>query len=186
MSEHDNIYLKALLENDQKGVKAIYDNYLPRIEAILRGMGCSKDNAWEIFQESLIVIMNKARQQDFVLSSSFYTFLVSVSKYKWFNYSKKKYNNELTIEGHETLRSDEDIEQNINQIARYRLYKAKLSDMSPICRQILELFLDQNSLKDITEKLNLTSENATKQKKHQCQKKLISMIQSDASYKGLL
>ncbi len=186
MTNHKDIYLNYLLSNDQKGIKTIYNEFLPKVEAILKGMGCSKDNAWEIFQESLIVILSKARKPDFVLSSSFYTYLVSVSKFKYYNLSKKKYNKELTIEEHNTLRSADDIEADFHQLERYRLYKAKMSELSPGCRQILELFFDQNSLKDISLKLNLSSENAAKQKKHQCQKKLIALIQSDASFKGLL
>jgi len=186
MSEVDDIYINYLLNNDQKGVKSIYDKYLPKIESIIKGMGGTKDDAWEIFQESLIVIMAKANNPDFTLSSSFYTFLVSVCKFKWYNESKKKYKKELTIDGYETLSSDEDIFEDINQVERYRLYKSKMADMSPLCRQILELFFNQNSLKEITEKLNLTSENAAKQKKHQCQKKLIKLIQTDAKFKDLI
>jgi RNA polymerase sigma factor (sigma-70 family) len=186
MSNHEDKYLNYLLSNDQKGIKAIYDEYLPKIESILKPMGCSRDNAWEIFQESLIVILSKARKPDFKLTSSFYTYLVSVSKFKWYNLSKKKSNKELTIEEHNTLISGEDIEADIFQTERYRLYKAKMAELSPNCRQILELFFDQTSLKNIAEKLKLSSENSAKQKKFQCQKKLIALIQSDAKFKGLL
>jgi len=186
MSTHEDKYLNYLLNNDQKGIKAIYDEFLPKVEAILKGIGCSKDNAWEVFQESLIVILSKARKPDFELSSSFYTYLVSVSKFKYYNLSKKKYNKELTIEEHNTLRSADDIEADFHQLERYRLYKSKMSKLSPGCRQVLELFFDQNSLKNIAQRLNLSSENAAKQKKHQCQKKLIALIKGDASFKGLL
>ena len=186
MSNNEDIYLNYLLNNDQKGIKTIYDEFLPKIESILKGMGCSKDNAWEIFQESLIVVLSKARKPDFKLTSSFYTYLVSVSKFKWYNHSKKKYNKELTIEEHNTLISADDILDDIHQMERYRLYRAKMADLPNECRQILELFFNQNSLKAIAEKLSLTSENSAKQKKHQCQKKLIAMIKADASYKGLI
>ena len=186
MSNHEDKYLNYLLSNDERGIKSIYNEFLPRIESILKPMGCSRDNAWEIFQESLIVILSKARKPDFELTSSFYTYLISVSKFKWYNLSKKKSNKELTIDEHNTLKSGEDIEADIFQLERYKLYKAKMAELSPECRKILELFFDQNSLKKIAQKLNLSSENSAKQKKHQCQKKLIALIQSDAKFKGLL
>lgn len=182
----DDKYIGYLLNNDKQGINAIYKEYLPKIETIIRGMGGSKDDAWEIFQESLIVIMSKARKPEFELTSSFYTFLVSVCRFKWFNESKKKYKKDLTLDGQETLKAGEDIYKDIFEVERYRLYKAKMKALSPICRQILELFFNQNSLREITEKLSLTSENAAKQKKHQCQKKLISLIKSDDTYKELI
>lgn len=186
MPEVDDKYIKALLNNDRLGLKAIYDEYLPKIESIIGGMGGNKDEAWEIFQEALIVIMAKAKKPDFKLTSSFYTFLVSICKFKWYNESKKKYKKELTIEGHDTLSSNDDILEDIHQVERYRLYRQKLGLLDTTCRQILELFFNQNSLKEITKKLNLTSENAVKQKKYQCQKKLTKLIQSDPAFKELL
>ena len=186
MNPEDDKYVKALLSNNRVGIKAIYDEYLPRIEVIIGKMGGSKDDAWEIFQESLIVVMTKAQKPDFKLTSSFYTYLVSVCKFKWFNEAKKKYKKNITIEGQETLSTDDDILDDIHQVQRYRLYREKLGLMDSLCRQILELFFNHNSLKDITEKLNLKNENAVKQRKYQCQKKLIAMIQSDPAYKELL
>lgn len=186
MNKVDDKYINYLLTNDRKGLKAIYDEFLPKIQSIIRGMGGTDDDGWEIFQESLIVIMAKARKDDFELTSSFYTFLVSICRFKWFNESKKKYKKELTIEDNVTLSTDEDIVRDINQVERYRLYRSKLSMLKPMCRQILELFFNQYSLKEIREKLSLASENAAKQKKHQCQKKLIALIQSDPQFKELL
>ncbi len=186
MNTEDDKYINALLTNDRKGIKDIYDSYLPRVEAIIAKMGGSKDEAWEIFQESLIVIMTKVQKPEFKLTSSFYTYLVSVCKFKWFNESKKKYKKELTIDGYDTLSVEGDILDDIHQVERYRLYKQKLGLLDETCRRILELFFNQNSLKEITEKLKLTSENAVKQRKYQCQKKLIAMIQSDPAYKELI
>ena len=186
MSHKDDIHIKSLLTNDRQGLQTIYKDFLPRIESIIKGMGGSKDDAWEIFQESLIVIMTKASKPNFVLTSSFYTFLVSICKFKWYNESKKKYKKELTLEGQETLKTDEDLLEDINQVERYRLFKSKMNELKPSCRKILELFFNQHSLKEITVLLTLASENAAKQKKHQCQKKLIQAIKSDAHFKELL
>ena len=58
-------YIDYLLTNNAKGITEIYDTYLPKIEAIIGGMGGSKDESWEIFQESLIVILQKAQSADF-------------------------------------------------------------------------------------------------------------------------
>jgi len=179
-------YIQYLLNNDQKGIKVIYETYLPRVEAILGKMGCSKNDSWEMFQESLIVIMSKAQRPDFQLDSSFYTFLVSICKFKWFNESKKKYKKNVTIENVGTLRVEEDVVEEINKMERFQLYKQKMAELGKECQQLLALFLNKMPLKNIAEELNFKSENAAKQKKYKCQKKLIELIKKDRRYDQLL
>jgi len=179
-------YILYLLNNDTKGISSIYDTYLPKIEAIIGGMGGSKDEAWEIFQESLIIILKKAQSADFQLSSSFYTFLVSICKFKWFNESKKKYKKNVTIDSIGTLKVDEDIVDSMHKLERFQLYKEKLAELDPECRQLLDLFFNKIPLREIAQRMGLRSENAAKQKKYKCQKKLIEKIKKDVKYDQLL
>jgi RNA polymerase sigma factor (sigma-70 family) len=184
--KHSDPYINALLTNDQRGVKEIYDTYLPRLEAILGKMGCNKDEAWEVFQESLIVILKKAQSPDFQLSSSFYTFLVSIAKFKWFNESKKKHNKNVTIDEIGTLSDKDDILESIMKLERFQLYQQKLKELDPVCQKLFELFFEKVSLRDIAVELGLNTENAAKQKKYKCQKKLIEKIKRDVIFKQLL
>jgi len=179
-------YINYLLTNNGKGITEIYDTYLPKIEAIIGNMGGTKDESWEIFQESLIVILQKAQSADFQLSSSFYTFLVSICKFKWFNESKKKYKKNVTIEGIGTLKDEADIEQSLYKLERFQLYKEKLNELGPECRQLLDLFFNKVPLKEISKRMGLRTENAAKQKKYKCQKKLIENIKKDVKYDQLL
>lgn len=186
MSQYNDKYVNFLIANDAKGITEIYDTYLPKVEAIIGNMGGSKDEAWEIFQESLIVILQKVQTPDFQLSSSFYTFLVSICKFKWFNESKKKYKKNVTIDKVGTLKVEEDIVDSMHKLERFQLYKDKMAELDPECRQLLELFFAKVSLKEIAVQLGLKSENAAKQKKYKCQKKLIEKIKKDIKYDQLL
>jgi len=186
MSNYNDKYINFLIANDAKGITEIYDTYLPKVEAIIGNMGGSKDEAWEIFQESLIVILQKVQMPDFQLSSSFYTFLVSICKFKWFNESKKKYKKNVTIDKVGTLKVEEDIVDSMHKLERFQLYKDKMAELDPECQQLLELFFAKVSLKEIAVQLGLKSENAAKQKKYKCQKKLIEKIKKDIKYDQLL
>jgi len=179
-------YISYLLTNDTVGVKKIYDTYLPKVESILGGMGCSKDDAWEIFQEGLIVILKKAQSPDFQLSSSFYTFLVSICKFKWFNESKKKHKKNVTIDSIGTLKDSEDIMETMLKLERFELYKSKMSELDPVCKDLFELFFRKVPLKEIAVQLDLKTENAAKQKKYKCQKKLLEKIKNDVKFRQLL
>lgn len=186
MAKEENEYISYLLNNDAKGISKIYKEYLPRIERIIGGIGGTKDDSWEIFQESLIVILKKAQTPDFQLSSSFYTFLVSVCKFKWYNESKKKYRKNVTIEDNVTLKDDLDIEEAFMKLERFKLYKSKLEELDPGCRQLFEYFLNKVPLKEIAKKMGFSTENAAKQKKYKCQKKLIENVRKDHKFKQLI
>ncbi len=186
MIQSEDKYINYLVHNDANGIKEIYDTYLPKVQAIIGNMGGTKDEAWEIFQESLIVILQKAQTPDFQLSSSFYTFLVSICKFKWYNESKKKYKKNVTIEDVGTLKVEEDIVDSLYKLERFQLYKEKMAELGPECRQLLELFFAKVPLKEIAVRLGLKTENAAKQKKYKCQKKLIEKIKKDVKYDQLL
>ncbi len=186
MDKKEDKYIHYLKVNDSQGIKEIYDTYLPRIESIIAGMGGTKDEAWEIFQESLIVILNRIQSPDFQLSSSFYTFLVSICKFKWFNESKKKHKKNVTIDNERTLKDDQDILQTIMKVERFELYKQKLEELGGECKRLLELYFDKVPMREIAIRIGLNSENAAKQKKYKCQKKLIEMIKNDSKFGQLL
>ena len=186
MSFEEDKYFNFLVSEDEKGIKLIYKDFLPRIESILGSMGASKDESWEIFQESLIVVLQKAQKPDFQRSSSFFTFLVSVCKFKWFNESKKKYKKNVTISDAMTLKSDDDIEESVQKMERFSFYQKKLKELDPLCQQLFQLFFQKVSLKEIAKTMGLRSENAAKQRKYKCQKKLIENIKKDQVFKQFI
>ena len=74
----------------------------------------------------------------------------------------------------------------ILKLERFQLYKEKLAELDGECKKLFELFFDKVPLKEIAIRLGLSSENAAKQKKYKCQKKLIESIKRDVKYDQLL
>ena len=61
-----------------------------------------------------------------------------------------------------------------------------MAELDPICRDLFELFFRKVPLKEIAVKLDLKTENAAKQKKYKCQKKLLEKIKNDVKFRQLL
>jgi len=78
---------KTLLENlkneDNASFEVLYKFYFPPVAAhISRQMGSIAD-AEDIFQEAIIVLLQKIRQTDFVLTSSLKTYLFAIASKLW-------------------------------------------------------------------------------------------------------
>jgi RNA polymerase sigma factor (sigma-70 family) len=78
---------KTLLENlkneDNASYEVLYKFYFPSIAThITRNFGSAQD-AEDIFQETIIVLLQKVRRADFVLTSSLKTYLFAISKNLW-------------------------------------------------------------------------------------------------------
>ncbi len=182
---NESTYIKGLLTNDKTIVAAIYNNYLPRIEALILRNNGTRDDAWEIFQEALILILKKVREPDFQLTSNFYTFLYGVCRLLWSNELRKSHRKEVTIEDTNTFKVSQELETLFFEEDQRNLLREKFSQLDEGCRQMLELYFQGTKFKDIATQLALPSENAAKQKKFKCQRKLIALIQSDVRYKEL-
>ncbi len=178
-------YLEGLLNNDKKIIEKIYDDFLFRIEALIKKNGGSKEDAWEIFQEGLMVILKKARRKDFSLYSAFYTLLYAICRNLWLNEMQKKYRSEVTIQDDHKYISDTNLEKTYSEFEQIALYKQKFSLLSDKCKRLLTLFFNGNSFKIIAKEVGYLNDLVAKKEKYKCQKHLIKTIQEDPVYTEL-
>ena len=79
-----------LFKNGQreKAFKKLYRLY-PRIQKLILSKGGNKADASDVFQEALIILIRNLETSGFKLTSSFYTYLYSVSRFVWSDLAKK-------------------------------------------------------------------------------------------------
>lgn len=93
MSDQHILELFANGKRD-KAFKKLYHLY-PRIEKLILSKGGNKEDALDVFQEALIILNRNLEKSDFKLTSSFYTYLYSVSRFVWKDMQKKFSKQEL-------------------------------------------------------------------------------------------
>jgi RNA polymerase sigma factor (sigma-70 family) len=79
----DNTLLHQLKRGDNASFEILYKFYYPSIKAHISQNFGSTEDAEDIFQEAIIVMLQKLRQNDFVLTSSLRTYLFSIAKNLW-------------------------------------------------------------------------------------------------------
>jgi len=149
----DEQILKGILRHDNLILQYIYKQYYYNINYFIRKNQGSEDDASDIFQEAIIIIYRKIKENDLIFEkSSFKGYLFSVCRFLWLKQlekrriEKEKLNDSLPY--HEDLYDD-----NLNELAekneRYGLYQKHFGTLSTDCQKLLQLFFEKVSLKEI-------------------------------------
>lgn len=175
-------YIDGLLKHDRKVIAAIYKNYAPSIQQLVLKKGGTVADARDVFQDALMVLYHKAKDTNFELTSQFNTFLYGTARFIWDRKRKKMANNTMTIPEDNRYISGEDIEQDLINRERNKLFQDCFTKLGVFCQQILQLFYNQKSMAEITEQMKLKNEHTTRNRKYRCQKNLETAIKKDVRY----
>lgn len=186
----DEQILKGILRHDNLILQYIYKQYYYNINYFIRKNQGSEDDASDIFQEAIIIIYRKIKENDLVFEkSSFKGYLFSVCRLLWLKQlekrrvEKEKLNDSLPYQ--EDL-YDDSLNEIVTKNERYGLYQKHFGALSTDCQKLLQLFFEKVSLKEIAMVMGYKSEKYAKKRKFKCKELLISRIKQDAEFKKIL
>ncbi len=186
----DEQILKGILRHDNLILQYIYKQYYYNINYFIRKNQGSEDDASDIFQEAIIIIYRKIKENDLVFEkSSFKGYLFSVCRFLWLKQLEKRRVEKEKL--NDSLPYQEDLyDDNLNEIVikneRYGLYQKHFGALSTDCQKLLQLFFEKVSLKEIAMVMGYKSEKYAKKRKFKCKELLISRIKQDAEFKKIL
>ncbi len=179
---HEDTYLIALLKNDPVGIQKIYDDFFPRIRSwVVKNSGSTND-AQDIFQDALVIIFKKAKTPDFRLTSSFYTFLYGVSWNLWLKQLRKKSGKEVTLFTDQEFKDELDIENELIEQQKRKLFREKLDKLTERCQKIMGLFFRGEKMEAIAVAMGFKNKNVAKHEKHKCQNAFIQLVKTDSRF----
>lgn len=177
--------LEGLRAHDEGVMKHLYREYFPMIKSFIEKNGGSEEDALDILQEGMVVLYQKAAQEDFEWTSTLKTYLYSVCRNKWLMELRRKRNKpESAIPETLMIAGDESVESDIVESEKRKLMKKYFKRLGDDCQQILQMFFEGKSLKEIAQAMDFTAGYA-KKRKFICQKRLIESISSDPTYREL-
>lgn len=185
----DEQILKGILRHDNLVLSYIYKQYYYKVNAFIRKNSGSDDDVSDIFQEAIIVIYRKLKENDLLFENrSFETYLFSVCRLLWLKSlrniraEKEKINESLPFT-EEVY--DDDLNNVIEKNERYLLYQKHFRNISTDCQKILQMFFDKVPIREITKVMGFKSEKYVKSRKFKCKELLIERIKQDTEYKKL-
>jgi len=186
----DEQILKGILRHDNIILQYIYKQYYYSINYFIRKNQGDEDDANDIFQEAIIIIYRKIKENDLIFEKgSFKGYLFSVCRFLWLKQlenrriEKEKLNESLPY--HEDL-YDDNLSELVKKNEKYGLYQRHFGELSTDCQKLLQLFFEKVSLKDIATVMGYKSEKYAKKRKFKCKELLVNRIKQDAEFKKII
>jgi len=181
---------RGILRNDSLVLQYIYKQFFYKVNNFIKNNSGSEDDASDLFQEAIIVIFRKLKEDDRALENRpFQTYLFSVCRFLWLKQLEKrrieseKMNENLPF--NDSIYDDEFVEV-VNKNERYSLYQKHFKSLGSDCQKIMQLFFENVPLKQIAQMMGFKSEKYAKKRKFKCKELLISRIKQDSEYKKIL
>ena len=172
----DSDLLELLRVGDSKGFKEIHLKSFKLLSRYVINNSGNLEDAEDLFQDSLIALLNNIRKPEFQLSSSLQNYLLSISRNLWLRELKK--NKMRHVENLDGITeqwmniSDDEVESMDLENKRQEDLSKQFALLGNDCRTLLtEFYYYQKSLDEISKKMNYTYD-FIKVKKFRCMKEL--------------
>ena len=175
-------------QSNNLALEALYRQHFRIVEKfILRNSG-TKDDAKDIFQESLIHFYKKIKSGDLELSCQIKTYIYSVCRNKWLDILRREKNHSKIIDrefGYSVAHVDP--HAGIDTKEKKMVIEKVLGRIGRQCKEILYYFYyERYSMKEIAEKMGFKGEQSAKNKKLKCLKYLRKYIADHYEYENAL
>lgn len=163
----------------------VYKEYYPFIKKYILNNSGNKQDAEDIFQETIVMIYRKVEEGQLSLNCSFKTYIYSVCRILWLKELETK--KLLRKDNLEPKKMDElDVEYlpEDGDLEKKKLIQEHVLRLDENCRQILTLFYDGASMEEITEIIGTNSTLYTKFIKFKCKEKLIESLKKDPRFRN--
>ncbi|HOU02663.1 MAG TPA: sigma-70 family RNA polymerase sigma factor [Bacteroidales bacterium] len=132
--------------------------YLPMIRLMVTRSGGSSEDAKDIFQESLIIILEKIDSGEFTLTCKFMTFLYCVCDNLWKATKAKRQSaaNYLRSIADSESNDDSDFTENFDDEVYKEIFAEVFRSLDPMSRKVLKMHWKQKTHREIAEELGYT------------------------------
>ncbi len=183
----DAALIRGIRQKNEACIRYLYREYFPAILFMVESNNGVYEDAEDVFQDGLVVLYRKLRQDKIKLSCSVKTFLYSVCRNIWLRRLARKTKllmhpdlevNEQAVEYQ--MKAHELREEHLE---RLRIFQTHFLSLPKDCQKILVMFFDKVPLKEIAETMGLKGENYVKSRKYMCKNLLRKKILSDPDAK---
>lgn len=162
--------MEGLAASDKKAVETIYKDNFNTIQALIINNNGSADDARDIFQESMIVLYEKAKSGSFELNCQIKTFLYSVSRRLWLKRLQQQ--NRFSSPGDSmepVVPVEEDLEEHERRNAEFDMMEKAISHLGEPCKSLIEAYyLQKQSMQAIAANFGYTNADNAKNQKYKC------------------
>lgn len=178
----DSEIIDCLRSRQSYVVRYLSARYLPMVRQIVTETGGTFEDAKDIFQEALLILIEKIDDRDFILTCRFKTFLYCICKNLWKLTLTRK---NVTI-NYFYRRIETDPEKNAEDLIDTKVYheifRRSFESLDKVSRDILQLYWEEVPPQEIAQKLGY-SYGYVRKKKCEAQAELVERVKNSPEYR---
>lgn len=175
MKYSDEEIIEGIRSDNRDVLNVFYKLNFEMIRQFVSLNGGDEDEAKDIFQEAVLIIYHKIKNNSLVLNCKLKTYLYSVSRNLWLKQLDRKDRNAGKVEDHEefiSLNAVEVVDWSEQQ-EKFLKMRESLDQIGEPCKTLINDFYIKNlSMNQITEKFGYSGEDSTKTQKYKCMNRL--------------
>ena len=167
-AENDTI-IQGILSGDQSIFDDLYEYEFPKVVRLITKNSGTLDSAKDIFQDGLVILMEKVYRKELDLTCSVGTFLYSICRNLWLEQLRKDQKSISFIDPYSSLIADIiSIDEETDPDVFETVNKA-IETLGDPCKQLLECFYYENlSWVEIATSLGYSSAASARNQKYKC------------------
>lgn len=178
-------YVAGIARNDSSILQKIYQESLPEVIKYIKRNSGNLDDAKDIFQEAILIIYNKAKQETLELTTTFHVYLFSICKNLWLKKLRSKNSKVLPLSTTWGLKIDADYDEQFIKSRKWKLFNKKFQSLAEECQKVLQMLFNGQSGKEIAAAMGYTEDYA-KRKKYKCKLSFMELVRKDPEFKALV
>jgi RNA polymerase sigma factor (sigma-70 family) len=186
VKEYTDLEIIECLRNRQSYVvRYLSDRYMPMIRLMVYHKGGSLEDSKDVFQDGLMIMLEKIDNKDFVLTCKFKTYLYCVCENLWKAVLVKR----QSASNYLTRRIETESENDFSELLDNKLYQTIFWDvfesLDKVSKKILKLYWQEVSPQEIANTLGYTY-GYVRKKKCEAQGELIENVKKHPDYMRIM
>jgi len=181
----DSEIIECLRERKGYVVRYLHDKYMPMIRLMVLQNNGSADDALDIFQEGLIIILERLDNDNLFLTCKFKTFFYSVCRNLWSMVLKERNAEGRFLTSGTGTELVEDTSENMDSDVYQEIFRSVFESLDNTGKEILTLYWKDVPMQQIADKLGL-SYGYVKKKKSEAQAEIVARVRKHPEYRIIM
>lgn len=170
-----------------KAIQYLYRKHLEKICSFVTGRNGSREEAKDVFQDAIVNLLVSIQEGKFEGKSSLGTYLYAISKNLWYRRFNRSLKQDLLDSPEQSEEVAEDTPELLLMADHQReLLEHLLDSLKAKCKEVLTMWSQKYSMKEIASQLEYRNEQVVRNKKNHCLKELKSLVRNSAEAQSLV
>jgi RNA polymerase sigma factor (sigma-70 family) len=168
--DKDKILLEGIAAEDREAIEELYKQHYNMVQTMVIANAGTRDDAADLFQETVIVLFEKIKAGNFELTCLLKTFVYSVARKLWLKklQQQQRYTSQPN-DLEEVVPIEDEIEHHLKLDNDFTIMETAMGKVGEPCKSLLQAYyLQKKHMNVIAQEFGYTNADNAKTQKYKC------------------